>query len=221
MLAAVLLLLAGCAADSQIVLTAYKFETIKLPPPNLEKGIPLMQALAGRKTTREISDRKIPAQELSEILWAANGVNRPKDGKRTSPAAVNKQAVDIYVVLEEGIFLFDAVKNELEPIAKGDFRKSAGMQDFVFIAPLNIVYVFNPAKFNEMPQFASKMSDEDKKIMAAIAAGCMAQNVGLYCASEKLGSTVRAMVDREKLGGVMKLRPEQSIIFAQTVGYPK
>ena len=114
---------------------------IKLNPPDLNGGISLMQALKKRKSTRDILDKKLTMQQLSDLLWAADGVNRP-DGKRTSPAAMGIYCVDIYAVLPEGVYLYDSAKHELKPVAKGDFRKLAGMQDFVFIAPLNLVYVF-------------------------------------------------------------------------------
>ena len=97
-----------------------------------------------------MSDKKLTLQQLSDLLWAADGVNRP-DGKRTSPAAMGIYCVDIYVVLPEGVYLYDAAKHELKPVAKGDFRKFAGMQDFVFIAPLNLVYVFTLKKSPKCP----------------------------------------------------------------------
>jgi nitroreductase len=191
---------------------------IKLNPPDLNKGISLMQALKKRKSTRDISDKKVTLQQLSDLLWSADGVNRP-DGKRTSPAAMGIYCVDIYVVLPEGVYLYDSAKHELKPVAKGDFRKLAGMQDFVFIAPLNLVYVFtlrNP-KESHGP---APVPEERRKVWGDVEAGCMAQNVYLYCASQGLAAVVRGMVDQKKFGETVKVKPEQ-IIVAQTIGYPK
>ena len=191
---------------------------IKLNPPDLNKGISLMQALKKRKSTRDISDKKVTLQQLSDLLWSADGVNRP-DGKRTSPAAMGIYCVDIYVVLPEGVYLYDSAKHELKPVAKGDFRKLAGMQDFVFIAPLNLVYVFtlrNP-KESHGP---APVPEERRKVWGDVEAGCMAQNVYLYCASQGLAAVVRGMVDQKKFSETIKVKPEQ-IIVAQTIGYPK
>jgi nitroreductase len=189
---------------------------IKLSPTDLNGGISLMQALKKRKSTRDISDKKLTMQQLSDLLWAADGPNRP-DGKRTSPAAMGIYCVDIYAVLPEGIYLYGAEKHELIPVAKGDFRKAAGLQDFVFIAPLNLVYVFtlrNPKESH------GSMPEERRKIWGDVEAGCMVQNVYLYCASQGLASVVRGMVDEKKFSEAIKVKPEQ-IIVAQTIGYPK
>jgi nitroreductase len=189
---------------------------IKLNAPDLNKGISIMEALKKRKTHREISDKKLTLQQLSELLWAADGINRP-DGKRTSPAAMAKYAVDIYVVLPEGVYLYDVAKHELTPVAKGDFRKQAGMQDFVFIAPVNLVYVLNLKNWQDMSR---PVPEQKRDRWINIEVGCIAQNVHLYCASEGLGATIRGMIDEKKLSEVIKVKPEQ-IALAQTIGYPK
>jgi len=179
---------------------------IALKPPRLDRPAPLMKALNERKSERNYSDRKLTVESLSDLLWAANGVNRP-DGKRTSPSAMNKQGVDIYVVMEEGTFIYDAVKSVLVPAVGGDNRKAAGKQEFVAVVPLNLVYVVN--------------TDIIGTEGAAIAVGCMAQNVGLYCATEGLGSVVRGWFDGDELTKALKLGPKQAIILTQSVGYPK
>jgi SagB-type dehydrogenase family enzyme len=189
---------------------------IKLNQPDLNKGISIMEALKKRKTHREISDKKLTLQQLSELLWAADGINRP-DGKRTSPAAMAKYAVDIYVVLPEGVYLYDVAKHELAPVAKGDFRKLAGMQDFVFIAPVNLVYVINLKNWQNLSRPVPK---KNRDFCIHIEAGCIAQNVYLYCASEGLGATVRGRIDQKKFSKIIKVKPEQ-IVLAQTIGYPK
>ncbi len=193
-------------------------EVIKLNPPDLNGGISLMQSLNKRKSTRDISDKKLTIQQLSDVLWAADGVNR-SDGKRTSPAAMGVYCVDIYAVLPEGIYLYDPAKHELAPVAKGDFRKTAGMQDFVFIAPLNLVYVFTLRNPKESHGTAP-VPEERRKVWGDVEAGCMVQNVYLYCASQGLAAVVRGMVDQKKFGELIKVKPEQ-IVVAQTIGYPK
>ncbi|MBN2020938.1 MAG: SagB/ThcOx family dehydrogenase [Sedimentisphaerales bacterium] len=191
-------------------------EVIKLNPPDLNGGISLMQALKKRKTERNISDKKLTLQQLSDLLWAADGVNRP-DGKRTSPAAMALYAVDIYVVLPEGVYLYDVAKHQLNLVAKGDYRKISGMQDFVFIAPVNLVYVFNMKAWqnSKRPVPAEK---RDRWVHYEV--GFISQNVSLYCASAGLGTTVRGMFDEKKLGELIKV-PPQDIALTQTVGWPK
>ncbi|MDD5064908.1 MAG: nitroreductase family protein [Phycisphaerae bacterium] len=189
---------------------------IKLLQPDLKKGAATMESLSKRKTERNLSEKKLTLQQLSEVLWAADGVNRP-DGKRTAPAARAKYAVDIYAVLPEGVYFYDVAKHELALVVKGDFRKESGMQDFVYIAYLNLVYVLNlknwPDESRPMPQ-----SKRDRWI--AVELGCIAQNVHLYCASEGLGTVIRGMIDENKFSEVIKVKPEL-ILMAQTVGCVK
>lgn len=191
-------------------------DVIKLNPPNLSKKTPLMTALKKRKTHRNISDKKLSLQQLSEVLWAADGVNRP-DGKRTSPAAMAKYAVDIYVVLPEGVYLYDVAKHELKPIAKGDYRKQAGRQDFVYTAPLNLVYVINLKNWENLKRPVPRKK-RDRWII--LEAGFFVQNVYLYCASEGLGTVVRGYIDEDKFSKVIRVKPER-VILAQTVGHLK
>jgi SagB-type dehydrogenase family enzyme len=205
---------ANTAGQSQPVPQTYG--VIKLNPPDLNKGISIMQALKKRKTTRDISDKKLTLQQLSDLLWAADGVNR-SDGKRTSPAAMGIYCIDIYVVLPEGVYLYDPDKHQLNPVAKGDFRKSAGMQDFVYIAPVNLVYTFTLRNRKNAP---AQVPEQKRKIWGDVEVGCLVQNVYLYCASQGLGAVVRGMVDQKKFGEILKLKPEQ-IIVAQTIGHPK
>jgi nitroreductase len=193
------------------------FDTIKLLKPDIKKGMPLMQALNLRKTTRELSDKKLTFQQLSELLWAANGINR-EDGKRTAPAAMNKQFVDLYVVLQEGIYKYNAILNRLEPVKKGDYRKETGSQDFVSVAAVNLLYVADQSKLNDLPSRAGKISTEEMLKWAYTGAGCQAENVSLYCASEGLGTVIRVSVDGAKIANLMNFLPGQTVLLAQTVG---
>jgi SagB-type dehydrogenase family enzyme len=207
-------------ASKAEAVTEMKLSVIKLEKPNFETGAPLMKALKQRKSDRDVSDKKLTPRQLSEVLWAADGVNRD-DGKRTSPSAMARYPVDIYAVLAEGVYLYDVAKHELVPVAEGDFRKQAGSQPFVATAPLNIIFVANLDRFSDPRRPGREMPNETKMQWAALEAGCQVQNVYLYCASEGLATVVRGSVDKEKLGATMKLKPEQAIICAQTVGLPK
>lgn len=187
--------------------------TIKLPAPETAGGMPLMQALKARQSSREFADRALPPQLLSNLLWAANGVNRPDTGKRTAPSARDWREIDVYVVMAAGAYRYDAAKHVLVKVADGDLRHLAGKQDFVAAAPLNLVYV---ADLDRM----SGASAEDKVLYSATDTGFIAQNVYLYCASAGLAVVVRGLVDREALGAALGLGKSQRIILAQTVGYP-
>lgn len=187
-------------------------EPIALPKPRTEGGKPLMQALADRKTSREFSPEKLSLQTLSDLLWAACGVNRP-DGRRTAPTASNRQELEVYAVTAEGAYRYDAKANRLEPVASGDLRAATGGQAFVTVAPLNLVYA---ADFDRV----SGGNPEDKFLYAAADVGFVSQNVYLYCASQGLATVVRGSVDRKGLAKALGLPASQSVMLVQTVGYP-
>lgn len=197
-----------------IVAMAQDMEVIKLPKPQTEGGKPLMEALKARQTGREFSPEKLPLRVLSNLLWAADGINRPESGKRTAPSAVNWQEIDIYVALEEGLYLYNVKDHILVPVLAKDLRGDTGPQPFVAGAPLNLVYV---ADYTRMGTAAEK----DKDFYSATDTGFISQNVYLYCASEGLSTVVRGYVDKESLAKAMGLKPTQKVILAQTVGYPK
>lgn len=197
------------------IMNAQDLETVKLPTPALENDKLFMQTVKERKSSREFSEKELSLQDLSNVLWCANGVNRPESGKRTSPSAMNKQDVDIYVVLKEGAYLYEAKKHELLPVVSGDYRENTGMQAYVGTAPLNLVYVSDLSKLD----FARER--EGQIMTAAIDAGHCSQNVYLYGAAANLAVVVRTSIDKAQMAGILKLRPEQLVIMAQTVGYPK
>jgi len=190
-----------------------ELKPIELLKPQTDGGKPLMQVLKARKSSREFSNEKLPLQVLSNMLWAAWGINRP-DGKRTAPSAMNLQEIDVYVALAEGLYLYDAKENIFKPVLSKDIRAMTGGQPFVKDAPVNLIYV---ADYSKMGKVAAK----DKAFFSAANSGFISQNVYLFCASEGLATVVRAYVDKNALAKVMKLRPNQKIILAQTVGYPK
>jgi hypothetical protein len=191
-------------------------KVIKLPEPQTEGGRPLMQVLKARQTSREFGpETKLPMQVLSNLLWAADGVNRP-DGKRTAPSAVNWQNIDIYVAMADGLYLYDASQNALKVLLTEDVRAATGQQNFVKAVPLDLVYVADYAKAK-----TPRGENPNAEVWSAAGVGFISQNVYLYCASEGLATVVRGMFDRDALGKVLQLRPDQKIILTQSVGYPK
>jgi SagB-type dehydrogenase family enzyme len=186
---------------------------IMLPKPQTDGGMPLMQALKARQSSREFSQEKLPLQVLSNLLWAADGINRP-DGKRTAPSAVNWQNIDIYVALSGGLYLYQPSDHALKAILTDDVRAATGRQDFVKEVPVNLVFVADFSKIN-------RGTDEDKNFYSAAHTGFISQNVYLYCASEGLATVVRGLIDRESMAKLMKLRTDQKVMLAQSVGYPK
>jgi len=187
---------------------------IQLPAPQTEIGKPLMQVLKARQSSRSFDTKPLPLQELSNLLWAADGINRPDAGKRTAPSAMNWQEIDLFVALPEGLFLYEAKSHSLTPVVAKDLREATGKQPFVKEAPLSLVYVVDLAK-------AKNANEEDRLLYTAADAGFIAQNVYLYCASQGLAVVVRGMIDRSSLSKEMKLRPDQKILLSQTVGFPK
>ena len=189
-------------------------EPVPLLEPQTDTGRPLMQVLKDRGSSRSFNTEKLPKQVLSNLLWAAFGVNRPDSGKRTAPSAMNWQEIDIYVATADGLYLYDAKKHALKPVLAEDIRALTGRQPFVQEAPVNLVYV---ADFSKMGD-----AEEDVKVFCSAAnTGFISQNVYLYCASEGLATVVRGLIDRPALEKAMGLRPDQKVTLAQSVGYPK
>ncbi|KAF0198433.1 MAG: nitroreductase [Bacteroidetes bacterium] len=184
---------------------------IQLSKPDISSGKPLMTALNERSSQREFSDRELTPEQISGLLWAACGINRPETGKRTAPSAMNWQDVQVYVFLKTGIYLYKEVEHKLALIKEGDYRAAAGSQDFVASAPVNLVYVSDYSRM-------TKAKDSDKEFYSGINSGFISQNVYLYCASEGLNTVVRAYIDRDALHKLLELKPEQHAVVAQTIG---
>ncbi len=192
---------------------APELKPIELPKPQTDGGRPLMQVLKERKTTREFGTEKLPVQTLSNLLWATFGINRP-NGERTAPSAMNWQEVDIYVALADGLFMYDARTNTLQPVLAQDVRAATGQQAYPKDAPVSLIYVADLGKNARVPE-------SEREFWSAMDVGFIAQNAYLFAASEGLVSGVRAMIDRPTLAKTMKLRPQQKILLAQSFGYPK
>lgn len=207
-------LLTSCFIFSSSFLFAQELKPVKLPPPRTDGGKPLMQVLKERTSSRSFSSDTLPVQVMSDLLWAAWGINRPEAGKRTAPSASNRQEIDIYVVTADGVYVYDATEHALNPVLAGDIREMTGTQPWVKDAPVNLVFV---ADFSKM----GSADDNQKYSTASANTGFISENVYLFCASEGLATVVRGSVDKPALEAAMKLRPEQKVILAQTVGYPK
>lgn len=187
--------------------------SIMLPAPRQRGGKPLLDALGERRSAREFSQEEPDLELLSTLLWAAFGVNR-LDGHRTAPSARDWQEIDIYVALRNGLYLYDPHQAMLLPVLAEDVRAATGEQDFAALAPINLVYVADLAR-------VAGEDAAEQRFCTTMDAGFIAQNVYLFCASEGLATVVRGLIDRERLAKLMRLRPGQKVIAAQSVGYPQ
>jgi SagB-type dehydrogenase family enzyme len=186
---------------------------IALPAPGRHDGLPLMEALAQRYSTRDFSPEPLSLPLLSGLLWAAYGVNR-KDGGRIAPSALNAQEIDVFVALPSGAYRYDAAAHELRLVATSDLRRVTGYQDFVDEAPMDVVYVADHARMHLMPV-------GQRESYASVAAGAIAQNVYLFAAGNGLATVLRAWIDRTAIADALGLTHDQQVLLSQTVGYPK
>lgn len=200
--------------STQIVIS----QNIKLPEPDKTGGMPLMQALSERSSSREFSSREVSRQQLSNLCWAAWGYNRPGAEKRTAPSSMNKQEMELYVVTKEGAYFYNAGKHQLERVKEGDLREYCGQQDFVATAPVNFIYVANMKKAGvDTPE-----SITNEHIATSHAnTGFIAQNTYLACASEGLNCVVRGWIDKPTLEEALGLSPFHKVILGHTIGYGK
>lgn len=183
---------------------------IALPQPEMEGGRGLMEVLAERESVRQYDAKPIDRQTLSNLLWAANGVNRPESGKRTAPSALNKQDILVYVLLESGSYLYDAPNNQLLWVSSEDLRKSSiGKQPNIGQAPVHLVLVSESHMFG------------DRKDYCYVDAGIVSQNISLFCTSAGLATVPRGSMDSEALTKGLKLKETDLLILNHPVGYPQ
>lgn len=178
--------------------SAQPLKPIQLSAPDMERGVTLMQAFADRKSTREFAPEMLSLQDLSDLLWAANGVNRP-DGKRTAPSAMNRQDIDVYVCTEEGAYLYDHKKHSLEPVTGEDIRTLKN-------APVCLVLVANGS---------------GNEAWGAMDVGIVSQNISLFCAGAGLATVPRGSMNADSVGKALKLTPKQKPLLNHPVGYFK
>ncbi len=207
------ILASGAMTMVPAVSTARQAELVMLPQPRNDGGQPLLRTLKLRHSTREYSDRKLPPQVLSDLLWAAFGINRPS-GDRTAPYWRHVMVIDICLAMEDGIWLYEPKTNALQQHLPDDIRTATGLQDFVGTAPVNLIYVAHGERMTDV-------SPEDRRLYSSVDTGFIGRNVYLFCASEGLASVFRAAIDYPKLTLLMRLPEQQFVTFAQTVGYPR
>jgi nitroreductase len=195
-----LLAIAGLAAGA---------DAIQLPQPDMDGGRPLMQALKHRQTTREFAAKPLSQKNLSNLLWAAFGVNRPESGGRTAPSAHGHMEIDLYVFTGDAAYLYLPGKHALHPVLEGDHRKGTGSFP---AAPVTIVYVADHSR-------STKVALWEKVTYAYIDTGFIGQNVYLYAASEGLACVIHASTPKGALAETLGLRRDQQIIIAQSVGH--
>lgn len=186
----------------------------------------MLEALWLRRTNRNIKAEPLSPQIMSNLLWAAFGINRGEGelirGKpgRTAASASNSQEMDLYVALQEGVYLYEPLKNVLLPVAAGDFRSRASRRQSGLNAPVRIFFVVDLGRYILDGQPDSRIKDpEVQKSYYFVATGLIAQNIYLYAASAGLAAWFHNC-DRENTPAEFRLRPEQKVLFAMTVGYP-
>jgi len=201
--------LVACRHQSSTPVLAAELKPIQLPQPQTAAGLPLMQALAQRRTTRAFRDQPLPPQTLSNLLWAAFGVNRPRTVKpglgRTAPSGMNRQEVELYVVLAQGVYIYDAEKNLLRPVVAGDARGTVCVGGAVHAA-VTLVYVADP-----------------KLDFAQVDTGFIGQNVYLFAASEGLNAWFYSLHGPSDIAAVavaLKLPTDKRPLYRQSVGFP-
>ena len=185
-------------------------QDIKLPEPSKTGGMPLMEALNRRQSVREMSGQEIPSNTLSNLLWAAQGVNR-EDGKRTAPSAMNMQEIDVYVYTSRAVYLYIPGEHMLKHLVEGDFREETVLQPYARKAPLILVYVANYEKMQRLDQ-------EQKNFYGAADAAFISQNVYLFCAQEELNTVVLGMIDRNAIKERIGFNGKAQL--GQVIGYP-
>ena len=200
-----------------------ELQPITLVAPQTEGGKSVLAALKERKTIRNVSDKSLEPQMLSNLLWAAFGQNRESGSLRgrsgrTAASASNSQEIDLYVALLNGVYIYDAAGHKLNPVAAGDFRALSGRRAAA-TAPVNIFYVVDIAKYRDAPIQEPGLRDpEVQKSYYYVATGLIAGNVYLFAASQGLAAWFHNC-DKENTPKEFKLRPEQHVLFSQTVGY--
>jgi nitroreductase len=192
---------------------AQSLPPIELPRPRREGGMPLMSALNLRRSTREYAPRPLPPQVLSDLLWAAFGINRPS-GDRTAPYWRHIMVIDVFAAMADGVWRYEPQSHKLLPYSAGDIRAQTGLQDFVATAPLNLVYVAHGERMHDV-------APADRRFFASVDTGFIGQNVYLFCAASGLATVFRGAVDYKKLERTLQLPEQQFVTFAQTVGYPR
>ena len=209
------LLFAGCGQkDNSPKIQNLNEDEIQLLAPDAKGGLSVMEALWQRRSDREYSAQDLSLKDLSNLLWAAAGVNRPEDGRRTNPTAINKQEILVYAFLPQGAYLYEHASHSLKKVAEGDRRDLvAGRQDFAKEAPLSLVIVADLSKYGERAEAMEFLADAD--------AGIVSQNINIYCAAFGLATVTRATMDHAAIAELLGLSALQKPVLNNPVGYKK
>jgi SagB-type dehydrogenase family enzyme len=207
-----------------------ELETIELSEPHKKRGLPFMETLWVKASARQWSDRDVSLQDISDLLWAANGINRPGERKYTASSAQNAHDVDIYLFIQDGVYLYDAIDHALEPVLIGDFRSQIMMtpppkpknasgvgkppQAAPSHPPIQLILVSDISRFRMGPP-------ELKYEWGAIDAGIVSQNISLFCAATGLKTKPRASMDKERIKGLLELSDTQYVFLEHPIGYSK
>lgn len=186
-------------------------KVIKLNAPKYDEGMTLMQALNNRKSSSGFTQKEIPLQDISNLMWAALGVNRP-DGRRTAPTGSNRQEIELYAFFPYGVYWYNYKAHTLELVAEGDYRNIAGRAD-THKAYLNLLFIADSDKTGP----GNKPGDANT--VSYVNVGYVSQNVYLYCASAGIGSRARGGWNQKKVTEALKLKPSMIVVLGQTVGY--
>lgn len=205
-----------CISAFSVSMFAETAKTIALNQPDLSKGLTVMKALSVRASATHFDAKDLSLQDLSDLLWAANGVNRPESGKRTAPSAVNAQDIDVYVVMKTGTYFYDAKRQSLNLVTEGDLRKlAAGRQENFAGAALFCLLVADISRYTAIKDDSMKLT------LAAEDAGMVSQNISVFCASAGLSTRPRATMDVEQLKKALGLKDSQYLMLNHPVSYPK
>lgn len=195
-------------------------KNIKLNPPDKKRGLPLMEALSVKASVREFSDKELSLQDLSDLAWAANGINRPDSKKTTASSAMNSQDIDVYYFIKNGVYVYDSARHELKHLLDGDHRaqvvrpRPSAPNVPVSVPPVLLVLISETARFKSG-------TPEMKREWAALDAGIVSQNISLFCAATGLKTVPRASTDRAKLKELLNLADSQYILLNHPVGHAK
>jgi SagB-type dehydrogenase family enzyme len=218
------------AIPCNVVGQSSELKAVKLNRPNLKRGLSFMETLSVKASARKWSDRDLSLQDLSDLLWAANGINRPDERKYTASSAQNAHDVDLYLFMKDGVYLYNSDRHALEPVIPGDFRSQIMMkpphkpknisekpkrpQPVSSTPPIQIILISDSSRFKMGPQ-------ELRYEWGAIDTGIVSQNISLFCAATGIKTRPRASMDKEKIKKLLKLDDNQYVLLNHPVGYSK
>lgn len=206
----------ACVAFLMAATSCKAQDNVQLPDPLMDNQVTLIQALQNRHSTREYTDKAIPDNVLSTVLWAACGINRPGEGKITAPSAINVQDILVYVVRQDGTYLYQPKDNSLQKVSSKDLRTAvAGRQSFAASAPVSLLLVSNHNKFPQQSSYDAKVR------MGVVDAGYVSENICLACSALGLNTVPRMTMDTEALKKELGLDDNYDLVLNSQIGYPK